>query len=106
MSDLPEGKGRSPQIYTILNETSNICSCLFRLTPNADDGQIISKHCVSNSNNYNLEDVFDITFTLAHKCIDDLVQKKPYKFTKGSANSETFILGVIQKIQKSFIEVH
>ena len=80
MSDLPEGKGRSPQIYTILNQTSNICSCLFRLTPNADDGQIISKHCVSNSSVYKLEDIFDITFSLAHKCIDDLVQNKPYKF--------------------------
>ena len=80
MSDLPEGKGRSPQIYTILNKTSNICSCLFRLTPNADDGQIISKHCVSNSSKYKLEDIFDITFSLAHKCIDDLIQNKPYKF--------------------------
>ena len=82
MSDLPEGKGRSPQIYTILFNTRNVCSCLFRLTSTADDGQIISKHCVPNSSHYKLEDIFDITFSLAHKCLEDLLNFKPYLLSK------------------------
>ena len=71
MSDLPEGRGRSPQIYTILNKTKRVCSCLFKLSASPDAGEIISKQCIVNSDSYILEDIFDITFKLAHKCLDD-----------------------------------
>ena len=71
MSDLPEGRGRSPQIYTILNKTKRVCSCLFKLSASPDSGKIESKRCIINSDSYKLEDIFDITFKLAHKCLDD-----------------------------------